>query len=589
MRKVLPLAVVCVLLCAPPAFGSGGSSDSKKFRDAVSAKGMIAHEAALQAIGTLANGNRLAGTKGHDASSLYVRRPVRASGPEGLAQDVRLRPLPARRLEAAGARRPARQALHPGHRRARSPGGDFGSMVNSASGDVTAPVWAADLTLPSPAAEHVRLRLRGRRLRRHARRRDRADAARHLRRASRSCSTRRPRAPARSSTSTRATPASRPRRDPRWFDMTAPASTSRSWRRRSRPSQELAGGVPQGLVGKTARAAGRLADRHDADRERDRRDARRRPEQGRSWSARTSTASAPGPGINDNGSGSAALLEFAAADARRQAAQQDPLHLVQRRGVRAAGLGGLRREPAGDRAGEDRRDAELRHDRLAELRALRLRRRPVGLAADRRGDVRAGGAAVLGDDREDLPRLLQAQPDSRTAPTAFDGRSDYGPFIAAGIPAGGLFTGAEEIKTPAAGGDLRRHRRRAVRPVLPPRLRRLLQPVQPGLDQNADAAAHVLLTLAQAKTLPARDRTGAAAAARTRPKADTHDLAARDTGRQLGPLAGPGPLQQLPCRSLVERHGVAGGDHLPHHLVEPLLREPELAQAGRRATRRSRS
>jgi Zn-dependent M28 family amino/carboxypeptidase len=36
-------------------------------------------------------------------------------------------------------------------------------------------------------------------------------------------------------------------------------------------------------------------------------------------------------------------------------------------------------------------------------------------------------------------------------PTPFDGRSDYGPFIdpAVGIPAGGLFTGAEGIKTPA--------------------------------------------------------------------------------------------------------------------------------------------
>ena len=32
-------------------------------------------------------------------------------------------------------------------------------------------------------------------------------------------------------------------------------------------------------------------------------------------------------------------------------------------------------------------------------------------------------------------------------PTAFDGRSDYGPFIAVGIPAGGLFSGAEGIKT----------------------------------------------------------------------------------------------------------------------------------------------
>ncbi len=33
-------------------------------------------------------------------------------------------------------------------------------------------------------------------------------------------------------------------------------------------------------------------------------------------------------------------------------------------------------------------------------------------------------------------------------PTDFDGRSDYGPFIEAGIPAGGLFSGAEGVKTP---------------------------------------------------------------------------------------------------------------------------------------------
>ena len=35
-----------------------------------------------------------------------------------------------------------------------------------------------------------------------------------------------------------------------------------------------------------------------------------------------------------------------------------------------------------------------------------------------------------------------------TEPTPFDGRSDYGPFIAVGIAAGGLFSGAEGIKTP---------------------------------------------------------------------------------------------------------------------------------------------
>jgi len=34
--------------------------------------------------------------------------------------------------------------------------------------------------------------------------------------------------------------------------------------------------------------------------------------------------------------------------------------------------------------------------------------------------------------------------------TTFDGRSDYGEFIANGIPAGGLFTGAEVIKSAAS-------------------------------------------------------------------------------------------------------------------------------------------
>ncbi|KXN86151.1 putative leucine aminopeptidase 2 [Leucoagaricus sp. SymC.cos] len=35
----------------------------------------------------------------------------------------------------------------------------------------------------------------------------------------------------------------------------------------------------------------------------------------------------------------------------------------------------------------------------------------------------------------------------KSGPTAFDGRSDYGPFLDVGIPSGGLFTGAEQNKT----------------------------------------------------------------------------------------------------------------------------------------------
>jgi Zn-dependent M28 family amino/carboxypeptidase len=49
-----------------------------------------------------------------------------------------------------------------------------------------------------------------------------------------------------------------------------------------------------------------------------------------------------------------------------------------------------------------------------------------------------------------IEELFEAFYTSRALPfkgTDFSGRSDYGPFIAVGIPSGGLFTGAEGIKT----------------------------------------------------------------------------------------------------------------------------------------------
>ncbi len=57
-----------------------------------------------------------------------------------------------------------------------------------------------------------------------------------------------------------------------------------------------------------------------------------------------------------------------------------------------------------------------------------------------------GSAAI-----EDLFNKFYADRGLAFEPTAFDGRSDYGPFIAEGvdIPAGGLFTGAEGRKTVA--------------------------------------------------------------------------------------------------------------------------------------------
>ena len=50
---------------------------------------------------------------------------------------------------------------------------------------------------------------------------------------------------------------------------------------------------------------------------------------------------------------------------------------------------------------------------------------------------------------EDVFEQFYAQRDEPFQDSEFSGRSDYGPFIAVGIPAGGLFTGAEAPKTTA--------------------------------------------------------------------------------------------------------------------------------------------
>ena len=87
--------------------------------------------------------------------------------------------------------------------------------------------------------------------------------------------------------------------------------------------------------------------------------------------------------------------------------------------------------------------------------------------------------------------------------TAFDGRSDYGPFIDRGIPAGGLFTGAEGIKTAQQVVDLRRHGGSAVRPVLPPALRPVAANINSTVfEQMADAAADATLQFAMTTSSP---------------------------------------------------------------------------------------
>jgi aminopeptidase S len=146
-----------------------------------------------------------------------------------------------------------------------------------------------------------------------------------------------------------------------------------------------------------------------------------------------------GPGINDNGSGSAAILETALTVAR-----EDPQPARHLRfawwGAEELGLVGstyyVNNLPSSERS---KITGYLNFDMVGSPN-------PGYFAYDGDGSSGSGGPAGSAE----IERALRAYFSTISVPvqdTAFDGRSDYGPFIRVGIPAGGLFTGAEGRKT----------------------------------------------------------------------------------------------------------------------------------------------
>ncbi|HYN67430.1 MAG TPA: M28 family metallopeptidase [Ornithinibacter sp.] len=147
-----------------------------------------------------------------------------------------------------------------------------------------------------------------------------------------------------------------------------------------------------------------------------------------------------GPGINDNGSGSAALLEVA-----EQMARSNPVNTVRFAwwGAEESDLVGSTRYVSG--LGDDERSRialYLNFDMVGSPN-------PVFFVYDGDdSDATGAGAGPSGSAR--IEKTFEAFYGRRGLPfkgTDLSGRSDYGPFVAAGIPSGGLFTGAEGVKT----------------------------------------------------------------------------------------------------------------------------------------------
>ena len=154
-----------------------------------------------------------------------------------------------------------------------------------------------------------------------------------------------------------------------------------------------------------------------------------------------------GPGINDNGSGSSTILEIA-----EQLAALKYTKKLQRQ-VRFAFWGAEELNLLGsqyyvDHLTEAQRAkiyANLNFDMLGSPNYVRFVYDGDGSATpDDDEDAGPPGSETI----EDIFTSYFKSQGLASEPTAFDGRSDYGPFIAVGIPAGGLFSGAEGIKTP---------------------------------------------------------------------------------------------------------------------------------------------
>ena len=222
-----------------------------------------------------------------------------------------------------------------------------------------------------------------------------------------------------------------------------------------------------------------------------------------------------GPGINDNGTGSAALLETAlqlgstptVSNAVRFAWwSAEELGLL---GAEAY-VAGLSFEQQLDIA------MYLNFDMVGSPNAAYFAYDGDDSNAEGAGPGPFGSAQI----EAALVDYLQGTVGVPVEGTDFSGRSDYGPFIAVGIPAGGLFTGADGIKTPEQAAKWGGTAGLAYDPCYHQACDTLGNVDRVALDRNGDTIAWVTATYAMSTEdingVPPRSERAALRAASTR-------------------------------------------------------------------------
>ena len=150
---------------------------------------------------------------------------------------------------------------------------------------------------------------------------------------------------------------------------------------------------------------------------------------------------AAGPGINDNGSGVAMVLEMATQVAASDWAPTNQLRFVFWGAEELGLVGSIDYVMSLSEADHGRILANLNFDMVASPNPARMVYDGSGSLGGDGGPNGSGRIEQVFADWFNAQGLVFQE-------TPFDGRSDYGPFIWTGIPAGGLFTGAEALKTP---------------------------------------------------------------------------------------------------------------------------------------------
>jgi Zn-dependent M28 family amino/carboxypeptidase len=200
-----------------------------------------------------------------------------------------------------------------------------------------------------------------------------------------------------------------------------------------------------------------------------------------------------GPGINDDGSGTSTDLEVA-----RQLARQHGGHTRNR--VRFIFFGAEEEGLLGSIAYVE----SLTPAQIAQIKWMLdfdMLASPNFVRFVYDGDGSSEGSAGPPGSGE-IEAVFNQFWNSRglaTEPTAFDGRSDYDSFTAVGIPAGGIFAGAEGIKTPEQAAIFGGTPGVAYDPCYHMACDRLSNLNLTALDQFSDAVAHSTLVFADRK------------------------------------------------------------------------------------------